>query len=308
MRYPRVMSAFFNTPLALRPEKMAEIQAFLERKAGEPFTMDDPDGPRPTAGPRERSGVEIVGRTALLPLFGVIGQRMNLFMYFSGGTSTEEFGAALDSLVADKQVKNIVIVVDSPGGSVFGTAELGAKILAARDQKRIIAIADSMAASGAYWLSSQASELVVTPGGMVGSIGVIASHLDESKAEELAGLKTTIIHAGRYKAELNSSQSLSPEAQDHLQATVDQYYAMFVAAVAKGRGVTETRVKSAEWGQGRMMLAQDAKAAGMVDRVATLEQVLKRLGEDVGGASAADLTPGLTARLAAAKARGISVI
>lgn len=283
----RVLHAFYNHPAAIQPEKLQDIQTFLERRVlGAPSqTLEDDDWPAPAAGPRESAGVRMAGRVALLPLMGVVAQRMNLLMAISGGTSTELFGRALDELVADKTVSAIVMVIDSPGGSVFGVEELARKILKARDEKRIVAIADSMAASAAYWLAAQAGELVVTPSGMVGSVGVVAVHRDESKKDELAGVKTTLIHAGQYKTEGNFSQPLSAEGADHIQRTVDEYYGMFVAALARGRGVSEAKVRS-DFGQGRTFLAKEAVSRGMADRIGTLEQVLHRLNRTSPGQAA----------------------
>lgn len=284
MRYPAIAAAFYNTPHAITPEKLGEIRAFLEGKFALPGSIEDARAgafnedrppPGPTAGPRD--GVQMVGRVAVVPVMGVIAQRMNLMSAFSGGTSAEQLGATIDALAADKSVRAIVLNVDSPGGSVFGIAELGDKIHAAKADKKIVAVANATAASAAYWIASQASELVVTTSGQVGSIGVIAAHTDESAADEKNGIKTTIISAGKYKAE--GYLPLTDDARAAMQANVDKMYGMFVRAVARGRGVTENRVDS-DFGQGRMLLAKDAVAAGMADRVATLEQTLRRLGAD----------------------------
>lgn len=302
--YPRVTHAFYSTPWAILPEKLREMEAFIQAKAagrvppgeGPPLmrslpidarlaAMDDyDDRPRPAAGPPRPN--QVIGRTAIINVYGVLSQRMNLFSSFSGGTSTELIGQQLDSAMADKTIRSIVLRIDSPGGDVFGTEELARKIHAARAEKKIIAVADSMAASAAYWLAAQATEIVVTTGGQVGSIGVVAVHQDESKAEEMAGVKTTLIHAGKFKVEGSPTLPLSAEGRDHYQAIVDAYYRMFVAAVARGRSVTETRVER-DFGQGRMKVAKDAVESGMADRVATLEQVLHRLGADAAAAASA---------------------
>src|SRR6185295_3097819 len=112
-----VMSAFYGSPWAILPEKYAEMDAFLRSKArGEPV-------PAIAAGPR--AGYAVSGKTALLPIFGVISQRLSLLQAISGGTSTELVGRDLALAVKDPAVRSIVLVVDSPGGSVFGIEELG---------------------------------------------------------------------------------------------------------------------------------------------------------------------------------------
>lgn len=296
MKYPAIAAAFFNTPHAIAAEKLAEIELFLRSKIhGEPLAWDDEGDRRhsPNAGPRD--GVQMVGRIALVPVFGVLAQRMNLMSSMSGGTSTEALGATIDNLVADRGVKSIVLNIDSPGGSIFGIPELADKMLRAREEKRIVAVANSTAASAAYWLASQASEIAVTPSGRVGSIGVIAAHTDESKAEEMAGVKTTYITAGEYKGE--GYKPLTDESQAALQKEVDAYYGMFTAAVAKGRGVTAHRVEQ-DYGKGRTVLAKDAFAAGMVDRVATLEQTIRRLGGEEAASASARAARERTAQMA----------
>lgn len=300
--YDHVCDAFYSTPWAILPAKLREMEAFLAAMLAGANTTEFAARVAPT--------VAMSGKVAILPLFGVISQRMNLITEASGGTSTEIFGASLDRLVADKSVRSIVLAVDSPGGSVFGVEELAKKVFQARNEKKIVAVADSMAASAAYWIASQAAEVVVTPGGQVGSIGVVTAHQDYSKAAETAGVKTTIIKAGKYKAEGDPSQPLDEDARADLQAKVDQYYGMFVGAVARGRGVTEHAVRSG-FGEGRMVLAKDAVTAGMADRVATLAQVVHRLGGESGGergVSAEADEPILVAKRAAYRARVVEVL
>jgi len=279
--YHHVLESFYNQPAAILPEKLEDIRAFLQEKAGL-AARESP--PAIAAGP-SGGRYKITNGIGYMSLMGVIAQRMNLLMEVSGGTSTEIFGRDLDVLVNDRSVKTIVIIADSPGGSVFGVGELADKIYQARDQKKIIAVASSMAASAAYWLAAQASELVVTTGGQVGSIGVLAVHRDESKAEELAGVKTTLIHAGEYKTEGDPSQPLSSEGAAYLQRSVDAYYGMFVNAVARGRGVSAAKVRN-DFGKGRMVMAAEAKQLNMVDRVATIDQVVNRLNPSSPGARA----------------------
>jgi signal peptide peptidase SppA len=186
-------------------------------------------------------------------------------------------------MVADESVGAIVIDIDSPGGSVFGTPELADEILKARGAKPIIAVANSNADSAAYWIASAADEIVGTPSSMVGSIGVWTMHVDFSKMDERVGMKVTYVSAGKYKVEGNEYEPLGEEAQAALQARVDEYYGMFVAAVAKGRGVTASAVRNG-YGEGRVVTAKQALALGMIDRIGTLGQTLARFGASTDGA------------------------
>jgi len=214
---------------------------------------------------------------AVLPLFGTIAHRMGMMSDISGGTSTERFTQWFRAALQDSSVKSIVIDVDSPGGSVNGVPELADEIFQARNVKPIVAVANAQMASAAYFLGSQASELVSIPSGEAGSIGVFAAHEDVSQAAEKQGVKISLISAGKYKVEANPFEPLSEEARAALQEKVNNYYDMFVNAVARGRGATAEAVRNG-FGQGRMLQAVPAQRANMVDRVQTMDRTLKRLG------------------------------
>ncbi len=215
-------------------------------------------------------------------------QRTDWLSEFFGEVGSEDLGRVISAAADDSEIDAIVLDIDSPGGSVYGTSELGAKIAAAAAKKKCIAVADSMAASGAYWIASQASELCVTPGGEVGSIGVFVLHVDQSKALDEMGIKVTPVSAGKYKTAGNRFQPLSEEGLAQMQQVVDDYYTQFVKAVAKGRGVSQQKVRDG-FGQGGMMRADAAVAEGMADRVCTLDDVLSRYG------SAVAMIPGVSA-------------
>ena len=275
MKYEHIIKAVLEQPWAIMPEKLHAIETLLEfRAAGNRYTAEDIQAIVGAASPKPATRVS--GSVAVVPVYGVIHQRMDMMSEMSGGTSTEKLSATIKALVADPAIGAIVLNVDSPGGGVYGVGELAAEILAARDQKPIVAVANSLAASAAYWLASAAGELVVTPGGEVGSVGVYAAHVDLSQALEQAGESWTLISAGKHKVDGNPLGPLSPEARDYMQQRVDEYYGLFVSAVAKGRGTTPAAVRSG-FGEGRMVGAQAALKAGMVDRVATLDETIARL-------------------------------
>ena len=199
------------------------------------------------------------------------------------GTALTDFMSELSDAANNPKVQGIIMNVDSPGGMVDLVPEAAAAIRSARKSKPVVAIANTTAASAAYWLASQASELVVTQSGQVGSIGVYSAHTDFSGALAQKGQKTTLVSAGKYKVEGNSYEPLGEEAQAAMQDKVDTFYGMFTRDVAAGRGVPVSDVRDG-YGQGRMLTAQAAKDAGMVDRIDTIDGVLsdmaKRIGRD----------------------------
>ena len=228
------------------------------------------------AASRPRSRVD-AGAVAVIPLQGVMAQRWGPIGEMLGGASSDAVGRAVTEAAADDRIGAIVLHVNSPGGSVYGLPELAQRVRQAREVKPVVAQADSLAASAAYWVASQASEIVASPGADVGSIGVLMLREDASGALEKAGVDPSIVYAGRYKTEGNPFEPLGDEARAHLQARVDAAYTDFLAAVAVGRGVTQGQVE-ARFGQGRMVRDVDAKEAGMVDRIATFDETLARLG------------------------------
>jgi capsid assembly protease len=283
VRYEHILAEFRQTAWAILPETLEIIESLvLFRVEGGRLTPEEimaRTGGRPAAKQPTRTG-----GVAVLPVYGVINHRMNMMSDMSGGTSIEKLTAQFREALADPAVASIVLDVDSPGGSVTGVQELADEIYAARAQKQIAAQVNPQAASAAYWLASAASEIVSIPSGEAGSIGIFVPHTDYSKALEEAGVKKTLISAGKYKVEGNPFEPLTEEARAYLQSRVDQYYGPFVSAVARGRGVPVANVREG-FGQGRMAGAQDALAMGMIDRVATLDQTVERLlGGSVKGA------------------------
>ncbi|MBI1405699.1 MAG: S49 family peptidase [Caulobacter sp.] len=184
------------------------------------------------------------------------------------------FRSALGQAAGNPDIAAIVIDTDSPGGTVAGTPETAAAVRAAAAIKPVIAMVDTIAASAAYWSISGATEIVATPSAELGSIGVMKMHLDHSKALEMEGVTATLIKAGKFKND--TFGPLTDEARAAIQAQVDSAYDDFVKAVASGRGVSPNEVRNG-FGEGRMVLAKDARAMGMIDRIATMQEVLAGL-------------------------------
>lgn len=272
--YTRV-GRFVNQQVwAIRESALDTIVEIVRmRAAGIEMSRDEV---RARIGAGEPPSARRAGAVAVLPLTGVIGPKMNMFMEISGGTSLEQFMGAFREMVADPGVTAIVADIDSPGGSVFMLPEAWAEIYAARGTKPLVAMVRPLCGSAALFIASAFEEIVCTPSGEIGSLGCYCVHEDWSKANEMAGVKPTYIHYGAYKVEGNPDEPLGDEALAHLQASVDAFGQEFEKAVAKGRGVSLAHVRE-HFGQGRMLTAKEAKAVNLVDRVATFEDTLGRL-------------------------------
>jgi signal peptide peptidase SppA len=283
MKTELLIAEFLSTPWALMPERLNAVSAVMARWSSHAPAMTEVlagiDVDKVARETRRQTATSVSGGgIAVLPLYGVITQRGNMIEDVSGpgSVSTQKFASALRQALADESVSQILIDIDSPGGSVYGVAELADEIVAARAQKPIIAIANSLAASAAYWIGCSASEFYVTPGGEVGSIGVWQAHFDYSQALAAEGVTPTLISAGTYKVEGNPYAPLEPEAQAFMQSRVDDYFLAFSKAVAKGRGVPIAQVRNG-MGQGRVLGADAALEQKMVDEIITFDDATRRL-------------------------------
>lgn len=265
-----------STPWAMQPERMAAYAGFLAgRYAGGAAQRKGPaDGPpEAQAAATSRSGARS-GSIAVVGVYGTIMQRSTMMNLCDGGTSTQAISQALRQANADDSISAIVLDIDSPGGSVYGIAELAAEVRASA--KPVTAVSNSLAASAAYWIGTAASEFFVTPGGEVGSIGVWMAHEDWSKALAESGVDITLISAGKFKTEGHPYGPLPTEAKDFMQSRTDDYYGAFTRDVAKGRKCSVDAVRGG-MGQGRVLGATQAKAEGMIDDVLTFDQVIRRV-------------------------------
>jgi signal peptide peptidase SppA len=163
-------------------------------------------------------------------------------------------------------------------GDRWSDAESAARIRAARGTKPILAVSDTMMASAAYYLGSQADEVYVTPSGLIGSIGVYATHYDQSGLNEKTGVKPTLVSAGKYKTELNANEPPTEAGIAHLQSIVDDVYQQFTLDVSKGRNVSVADVRGG-FGEGRVLTAKMGVREGLADGIKTREETIARAGE-----------------------------
>lgn len=283
-RYPAILSRLYNTPHAILPGKLEEISAFMEAvQHGVPRDKIDHEPPSTICMAADGTVLTMGGVAAapagdafvaILPLFGTMFQHGSMEMDFSGGTSTEEFGRQFSQLADNPSVKTIIIETHSPGGQVWGTGELSDLIYAARGTgTRIVAVTNSEMASAALWVGTAADEVIVTPGGWMGSVGAVMMHQDYSKAEEQEGVKTTLIASPAKKVAGHPYAPLDDETHAELVASIELTVDRFVAALARNRGKDESHVRE-RFGGGGMLRAEEAVAVGMADRVSTFREVL----------------------------------
>lgn len=275
---------------AIRPELLSAIVDMRRRGASAESMREAAaqymTGNEAAAGNR-LDGSVVGGGVAVIPLKGILTPNVSLLaMLFGMGSGLQRFRETLHEAVGNEEVTRIVLDIDSPGGLVDLVPETSAEVRAANSVKPITAVANTLAASGAYWIASQADEIVVTPSGEVGSIGVFTEHWDLSAALEAFGEKPTLISAGKYKTEGNPYEPLDDQAKEALQKGVDDFYGLFVKDVAKGRGGSVSEVK-AGYGQGRVLTAKRAVEANLADRVEPIEGTIARLTSKPASSSSA---------------------
>lgn len=273
-KYTHIIRSMSEAPWAIMPAKLAVIHDLMAFKAaGGSLSDEEIQAAMNTRAPGQTASPSSV---AILPLVGTIIPRLNLLTESSGAVSVQGFTRQFRAALNDPDVASILIDVDSPGGQVGGVEELSAEIYNARGEKPIKAVVNTLAASAGYWLASAVDELIITPSGQAGSIGVYMMHEDVSGLLEKEGVTVSLISAGKYKTEANPFEPLTEESAAALQKSVDEYYEMFIGAVARNRGVSADTVRNG-FGEGRVVGAQEAVASGMADRVATFSDVLDEL-------------------------------
>lgn len=264
-----------NTPWAILPKAFQEIRTLYERQLLP--ELAELDSRHVAILPDQNENMEVLDGTAVIPVNGILLKRLDLISRIFGGTSTLRIQDQLAQALADPDVHSIILDVDSPGGTVDGAQELASQVFAARGVKPITTFASGMIASAAYWIGSAADRILISGGTtQAGSIGVVATHLDVSKAEERAGIKTTEIVAGKFKRVTSNFSPLSDEGRQTLQDHVDHVYSVFVNDVAKFRGVSENKVLN-DMADGRIFIGAQALRAGLVDGVATFDRLLTEI-------------------------------
>lgn len=273
-RYAHVLSFALSHPWAIEASWLPVVAGILARHiAGQDSSaeiaaalVNRKNLPQPRAG-----------SVAIIPVYGVIAPRMNLFSEYSGGTTCQRLSQQLRAVMATEDVKTIVLDIDSPGGSVAGAREFAAELRRAREKKAIIAQIQYTGASAAYHLASACTEIVAAPSACTGSVGVYWMHDDLSAALKELGINRTFISAGEGKLDGNETEALSEAAKARRQATVDALYGAFVEDVVTGRGkgMTPARVRD-EW-KAHAYLSAEALTLGLIDSIATLDDTITRV-------------------------------
>ncbi|WP_264686238.1 S49 family peptidase [Wolbachia endosymbiont (group B) of Polyommatus icarus] len=209
---------------------------------------------------------------AIIRIYGVLTKKTEAFDHILDMTSYENIHEEIESALEDKSIETILLDIDSPGGEVNGVFDLADFIYESRAKKRIIAIANDDAYSAAYAIASSAEKIFLTRTSGIGSIGVIASHIDQSGFDEKQGIKYTTIFAGSRKNDLNPHEPMTSKSLESLQKEVGRLYEMFLQLIARNRGLSIEKIRSTEAG---LYFGEKAVEIGLADGMTILSSINK---------------------------------
>lgn len=271
-KYTHLSSLVFNQPLLITDQYAETLAAILGDRIG--FNIE---GLEIQSDPKDKRENKLLGRgTYVIPVVGSMTHRATGIEALSGMTSYSTLKNQLSEAFDNPDITSIILDVDSPGGMVNGAFDLRDYLMEQRGKKPFYAISRDSMYSAAYLLGSTADKVFTTQTGGVGSIGVVAMHLDQSKKNEMEGVKPTFISAGKYKTAGNPHEPLEGEALKEMQASVDDTYSMFVSAVAQARGVDEKMVRQTE---ARTYRGAKGIKAGLSDGIRSYESLISELSQ-----------------------------
>jgi signal peptide peptidase SppA len=285
-------------PLMIMPEKLALIASVLEGRLGldasdlqhlvdekllayvnKPAANRFEGDVQTTAGDtlqtRRVKPYKVANGTAIISVVGSLVNRGAWIGSYSGMTSYEGIRHQIKSALADGSVNSILLDMDTPGGEAVGAFETGEAIRAADQIKPVHAFVNGLCCSAGMALASGARRIEASTTSLLGSIGVVMMHVDQSKRLHDMGVKPTFVFAGAHKVDGNPFEPLSNSVKADLQAEVDNFYDLFVAHVDAGRkGLSSKAIRAQE---ARTFVGSDAVNEKLADAIGTFETTLTGL-------------------------------
>ena len=273
---PYLASRLYGTPLLIARPKLEVILGVVARKlAGDTLATPPPDALlRSDSIQITDSGI------ALIPILGTLVRRASYLGAASGLTCYHDIEAMAESAFADPRVKAVLLEIDSSGGEAGGVFDLAQRLrtLAQTSGKPLWAIADEVALSAAYALACAADHLWLTRTAEVGSIGVVAVHVDESSADAKAGMAYTFLHAGAHKVDGHPHAPLPSTVAADIQTDIEGLHAQFIALVARFRRLSPDAIRTTE---ARVYRGEAALTVGLADQIGTPREALAALSQQL---------------------------
>lgn len=284
--FPYLAQRIFNVPIAIHPEKAEIIVSALGERLGVTniihgkgnsvrmgFYDDDDYEDRGKA--EKPKGYDLKDGIAIIHISGtLVHKNGGCLRPSSGMTGYDGIRQNISDAMEDPAVRAIALDIDSPGGEVSGCFDLVDMIYELRGEKFMMAILSECAFSAAYAIASACDFIAVPRTGGVGSIGVVAMHVDYSEALENAGLKVTFIQYGAHKTDGTEARPLSGAAQEKMQADVNTMGDFFVNTVARNRGLSPKKIRDTE---AATFLGEAGVKAELADAVLAPDEAMARL-------------------------------
>ena len=283
--FPYLASRLYGTPLLIARPKLEVILGVVARKlAGDTLATPPPDTQVSAAVQVTATGI------AQIPILGTLVRRSSYLGAASGLTSYHDIEAMAEAAFADPQVRAVLLEIDSSGGEAGGVFDLAQRLrtLAQTSGKPLWAIADEAALSAAYALACAADRLWLTRTAEVGSIGVVAVHVDESAADAKAGMTYTFLHAGAHKVDGHPHAPLSEAVATDIQTDIDGLHRQFIELVAGFRHLNPDAIRATE---ARVYRGEAALAAGLADQIGTSREALLALQQQLATTNPAVTRP-----------------
>lgn len=271
----------------------AEFEAYRQALADQTVKSEEglPLEARRGSSSEEDKPYAMVGSIAVISLIGAMTKKSTSF---SSGASTIELRSLLRAAARDEDVTGILLRVDSPGGSVSGTADLADDIASITQRKKCVAYVEDTCCSAALWVASQCSAIYSNRTAIIGSIGTYMAIEDYSRLAANQGIEVHVLSTGKHKGAGVPGAAITSEQLAHFQQTVDDLNEHFLSAVSKGRGMSRSRLT--EYADGRVWVGEQAVEIGLIDGIASFDDVLLTMQKSAkrsSGASANyDLTEG----------------
>lgn len=281
---PRIAARAFDTPLLIDAGKAEAIALGLgARMLGDAIEIVDAGGAIDHIAGSSRLAIvgdqlgrafdssgrlpfDMIDGVAVIPVEGTLVHKGGFVGSYSGETSYEGLQAQVRRAARSDQVKGVAFEVDSYGGEAAGAFDTADMIAQLSAVKPTIAILTDVAFSAGYLLASGARQIIAPEFGRAGSIGVVMMHIDRSRQLANAGIKVTLITAGKRKAEGVATEPLADETRQRMQASADRMWRAFAERIGNYRGsrITAAQVLATEAGT---FAADEAAALGLIDGI-----------------------------------------
>ena len=214
---------------------------------------------------------EVNGSMATMPVYGKMFPRANMMTRLSGGVSTRKLGRAIDEVEEREDIDKVMMVFDSPGGSIQGLTNTARKIR--NMETETVAFAEGLMASAAYFVGSAADRVVASPDSMVGAIGSVAKIVSRAGKLEDEGYDVKVIRSAEKKAKPNPSEPIDEDSVKEVQKLVNAAHEQFVRQVAINLDLSEETVSNT-MADGSVINGSEAEGTNFVDDVATIDEVM----------------------------------